>query len=254
MPYSAGGEQGQSPATATQGVAEPTADPLPGPAGGDAPPGADAPVLRWIPIGPASPADPPEGTLYELVRSRDCAGLRESTLNAAIPEVWKAAESACFALAGDRPVDWQAAAAALLQVPKLPPGRCWETAVTESVRQVVAFRAAHPAAAIPLVTEGAGDDCPRRLTGLTALDDQDQAVGIPGQATGPAAGRSSVRVTAVASPEVSGGAVFVYQDPASATAVSTTASNTPTSAAPQADGRPSPAGNPVTLPATAGQP
>ena len=121
---------------------EPTAAPLPGP--GDGPPPAAAPVIRWIPIGPAAPTDPPEGTLYELLRHRDCAGLRDSTLNTAFPAVWAAAEATCLALATDLPQDWQRAQTALAGVPSLPPGRCWEIKVTESLQQAVDLRTAHP--------------------------------------------------------------------------------------------------------------
>jgi len=146
----------------------PTAAPLPGP--GDGPPAPDALVIRWIPIGPASPSDPPEGTLYELLRKRDCTGLRESTLTTSFPAVWSAAEATCEALATDLPGDWQRAGDELGRVPDLPRGRCWEIKVTESLRQAVELRAAHPGSRLYVDSAGAGDDCPRQLRGLTVLD------------------------------------------------------------------------------------
>lgn len=276
-------EQPQGSSTpASSSAAEPTAAPLPGPAGGGAPPVAEAPVIRWIPIGPAAPTDPPEGTLYELVRKRDCAGLRDTTLNTAFPAVWTAAQATCFALASEQPADWQQAVAALAGVPALPAGRCWEAAVTASVRQVVEFRTAHPGTPLTLATEGVGDDCPRRLTGLTVLDgahagasvpsgssaggtrvqldgflvnvDRILVDGVPVPADGPqfgpfeftsppAEGRTSVKVTVEANPPVSGEAVFVYDD-------STPPQPTPTTTAPEVPtpGGPTPGGPPSTPP------
>lgn len=149
--------------------APPTVAPLPGPGDGP-PPAPGAAVIRWVPIGPAAPSDPPEGTLYELVRDRNCAGLRESTLNTAFPAVWTAAEATCQALATGLPGDWDRARAALSGVTGLPPERCWEIKVTESLRQAVDLRTAHPGAQLQINSAGAGDDCPRRLTGLTVLD------------------------------------------------------------------------------------
>lgn len=149
--------------------APPTVAPLPGPGDGP-PPAPGAVVIRWVPIGPAAPSDPPEGTLYELLRNRDCAGLRESTLNTAFPEVWTAAEATCQALATDLPGDWDRARSALSGVAGLPPERCWEIKVTESLRQAVDLRAAHPGVRLQVDSAGVGDDCPRQLTGLTVLD------------------------------------------------------------------------------------
>lgn len=242
-------ETSTTPASAS--ASEPTAAPLPGPPGGDAPPVAEAPVIRWIPLGPASPTDPPEGTLYELVRQRDCAGLRDTTLNTAFPSVWAAAEATCFALASDHPQDWQRAAASLASVADLPPERCWEATVAGSLRQVVEFRAAHPAVPLRLATEGVGDACPRRLTGLTVLDGPYAGTTTPaGPSAGgtrvqlegffvrvdsilvdgkpvdfegpqfgpyvftspPSEGAASVPVTVEASPAVSGVATFFYED------------------------------------------
>lgn len=177
---------GSSDASTTQ----PTAAPLPGPGNGP-PPAAGAPVIRWIPIGPAAPSDPPEGALYELVRNRDCAGLRESTLNTGFPAVWAAAEATCQALATDLPADWQRAEAALAGVPGLPPQRCWEIKVTESLRQAMDVRAAYPGARLQLDTAGAGDDCPRQLTGLTVLEGPWANAAVP---TVPGVGGTLVRL------------------------------------------------------------
>lgn len=168
---------------------EPTASPLPGP--GDGPPPEAAPVIRWIPIGPAAPTDPPEGTLYELLRQRDCAGLLDSTLNTAFPAVWTAAEATCVALATDLTQDWQRARTALAGVPSLPPARCWEIKVTESLQQAVDLRTAHQGVQLLVDAAGAGDDCPRRLTGLTVLDGPDAGAAAP---TVPAGGGTPVRL------------------------------------------------------------
>lgn len=237
----------EAPSTSANG--DPTAGLLPGP--GEGPPIVGAPVIRWIPIGPAAPTDPPEGTLYELLRKRDCAGLRDSTLNTAFPAVWTAAEATCQALASDLPQDWQGARTALAGVTGLPPGRCWEIKVTESLRQAVEIRTAYPGRPLTVDTAGAGDECPRRLTGLTVLDgpragaatpvvpsgggtpvrlegffvnvDKVLVDGLPvafeGQQFGPfvffappAAGTASAKVTVEASPPVSGEAEFFYDD------------------------------------------
>lgn len=147
----------------------PTVAPLPGPGDGP-PPAPGAVVIRWVPIGPAAPSDPPEGTLYELLRDRNCAGLRESTLNTAFPAVWTAAEATCKALATDLPEDWSRARSALTGVTDLPPERCWEIKVTDSLRQAVDLRITYPGVQLQVDSAGAGDDCPRRLTGLTVLD------------------------------------------------------------------------------------
>jgi len=168
----------------------PTAAPLPGPVDGP-PPAAGAPVIRWIPIGPAAPSDPPEGALYELLRNRDCAGLRESTLNTGFPEVWAAAAATCQALATDLPQDWQRAETALAGVTGLPPQRCWEIKVTESLRQAQDVRGAFPGVQLRLDASGAGDDCPRRLTGLTVLDGPHAGASSP---TVPSTGGTQVRL------------------------------------------------------------
>jgi hypothetical protein len=237
----------EAPSTSANG--DPTAGPLPGPA--DGPPIVGAPVIRWIPIGPAAPTDPPEGTLYELLRKRDCAGMRDSTLNTAFPAVWTAAEATCQALATDLPQDWQRARTTLAGVTGLPPGRCWEIKVTESLRQAVEMRTAYPGRALTVDAAGVGDECARRLTGLTVLDGPSAGAATPvvssgggtqvrlegffvnvdnvlvnglpvafeGQQFGPfvffappAAGTASAKVTVEASPPVSGEAEFFYDD------------------------------------------
>ncbi|WLQ06009.1 hypothetical protein [Arthrobacter oryzae] len=168
----------------------PTAAPLPGPGDGP-PPAAGAPVIRWVPIGPAAPSDPPEGALYEFLRKRDCAGLRDSTLNTGFPAVWTAAEATCQALATDLPVDWERAQTALADVTGLPPGRCWEIKVTASLQQAVDLRNAHQGVQLLVDAAGAGDDCPRRLTGLTVLAGPHAGAAAP---TVPAGGGTPVRL------------------------------------------------------------
>jgi len=260
----------EEPSASDPANGDPTAGPLPGP--GDGPPVAGAPVIRWIPIGPAAPTDPPEGTLYELVRKRDCIGLRDSTLNTAFPAVWTAAEATCLALATDLTQDWQRARTALASVTGLPPGRCWEIKVTESLRQAVEIRTAYPGLPLTVDAAGAGDECPRRLTGLTVLDGPNAGAAIPvvpsgggtpvrlegffvnvdnvlvdglpvafeGQQFGPfvffapaAAGTGSAKVTVEASPPVSGEAEFFYDSTPSGPSPTTTAP--PTSAPPPSE-------------------
>lgn len=243
---------------------DPTAGPLPGPV--DGPPAAGAPVIRWVPIGPASPTDPPEGTLYELVRKRDCAGLQDSTLNTAFPAVWTAALATCMALASDLPQDWQRARSALADIADLPAGRCWEIKVTDSLRQAVDVRAAYPGVPLTVDAAGAGDECPRQLTGLTVLDgpragapsvpsgggtpvrlegffvnvDNVLVDGLPvafeGQQFGPfvfyapaAAGTTSAKVTVQATPPVSGEAELFYDNSTPPTPTEPGTSATPTS-------------------------
>ncbi|MCU1516299.1 MAG: hypothetical protein JWQ75_1020 [Pseudarthrobacter sp.] len=166
----------------------PTVRPLPGPVVGPAIP--DAPVIRWVPLGPAAPTDPPEGTLYEQLRNRDCAGLLESTLNTSFPAVWAAAGATCVALASDNPGDWQRAGELLAIIPGLPPERCWEIKVRDSLRQAIVVRAGHPGVQLRLDAQ-AGDDCRRQLTGLTVLDGP-HAGGSP--PTVPAGGGTPVRL------------------------------------------------------------
>ena len=166
----------------------PTVRPLPGPVVG--PPVADAPVIRWVPLGPAAPTDPPEGTLYELLRSRDCAGLRASTLNTAFPAVWAAAGATCVALASDSLRDWQRARELLAVIPELPPERCWETKIRESLHQAMVVRAAYPDVQLR-VDPRSGDECPRQLTGLTVLDGPHDLEPEP---TVPAGGGTPVRL------------------------------------------------------------
>jgi hypothetical protein len=166
----------------------PTVRPLPGPVVG--PPVADAPVIRWVPLGPAAPTDPPEGTLYELLRSRDCAGLRASTLNTAFPAVWAAAGATCVALASDSLRDWQRARELVAVIPELPPERCWETKIRESLHQAMVVRAAYPDVQLR-VDPRSGDECPRQLTGLTVLDGPHDLEPEP---TVPAGGGTPVRL------------------------------------------------------------
>ncbi|CAN7369409.1 hypothetical protein LJR014_002161 [Arthrobacter sp. LjRoot14] len=252
----------------------PTAAPLPGPV--DGPPVAGAPVIRWIPVGPAAPTDPPEGTLYELLRSRDCAGLRESTLNTAFPAVWKAAEATCQALATDLPEDWRQAQSALAAVPGLPAERCWEIKVTESLHQAVDLRTANPGAQLVVNAATAGDDCPRRVTGLTVLDgpfagtatpsvpsgggarvrlqgffvnvDRVLVDGNPVDVEGPqfgpfefyappaASGATSATVTVAATPPVSGEALLRYAEPTPPGPTPTTPPTSPPDTSPPPSG------------------
>lgn len=265
-------EEPSAPASAN---GNPTAGPLPGP--GDGPPVAGAPVIRWIPIGPAAPTDPPEGTLYELLRKRDCTGLRDTTLNTAFPAVWTAAEATCLALATDLTPDWQRARTALASITDLPPGRCWEIKVTESLRQAVEIRTAYPGLPLTVDAAGAGDECPRRLTGLTVLDGPSAGAATPAVPSGggtpvrlegffvnvdnvlvdglpvafegqqfgpfvfiapPATGTGSAKVTVEASPPVSGEAEFFYDD-------STPSGPGPTPPAPPSTSGPPPSQPPV---------
>lgn len=166
----------------------PTVRPLPGPVVGPAVP--DAPVIRWVPLGPAAPTDPPEGALYELLRSRDCTGLRDSTLNTSVPAVWAAAGATCVALASDSPRDWQRARELLAVIPELPPERCWEIKVSESLRQAIVVRDGYPGVQLR-VDPQAGDDCRRQLTGLTVLDGPHAHSAV---ATVPAGGGTPVRL------------------------------------------------------------
>lgn len=166
----------------------PTVGPLPGPVVG--PPVADAPVIRWVPLGPAAPTDPPEGTLYELLRSRDCAALRDSTLNTSFPAVWAAAGATCVALVSDNLRDWQRARELVAVIPELPPERCWEIKVRESLHQAIVVRAEYPGVQLR-VDPQAGDDCRRRLTGLTVLDGPHAGTSVP---TAPTGGGTPVRL------------------------------------------------------------
>ena len=145
----------------------PTVGPLPGPVVGPAVP--DAPVIRWVPLGPAAPTDPPEGALYELLRSRDCTGLRDSTLNTSFPAVWAAAGATCVALASDSPRDWQRAGELLAVIPELPPERCWEIKVRESLRQAIVVRAGYPGVRLTAIAGDAEQASPRAKRSLAYI-------------------------------------------------------------------------------------
>lgn len=252
----------------------PTVGPLPGPVVG--PPVAGAPVIRWVPLGPAAPTDPSEGTLYELLRSRDCAGLRESTLNTSFPAVWAAAGATCVALASDSLHDWQRARELLAAIPGLPPERCWEIKVRESLHQAIALRVEYPGVQLRLDAQ-AGDDCRRQLTGLTVLDRPPAPGSVPRVPTAggtpvrlegffvnvdsvlvggtavevegpqfgpfvfyapPGADGTAVQVTVQANPAVSGTALLHYADPPTP---SPTGEPTPSTTGPSAPGLPLPA-------------
>ena len=276
-----------TPSAATSGPSPspppdlPTVGPLPGPVVG--PPVADAPVIRWVPLGPAAPTDPPEGTLYELLRSRDCAGLRDSTLNTSFPAVWAAAGATCVALASDSLRDWQRARELLAVVPELPPERCWEIKVRASLHQAVVVRAEHPGVQLRLDPR-AGDDCQRQLTGLTVLDGPHARAAVPTVPTGggtpvrlegflvtvdavlvggaavefegpqfgpfvfyapPGAGGTAATVTVQATPAVSGEALLYYAGPS--TPNPSTAGPTPSTTGPPETG-PTPSDSPQPTP------
>lgn len=242
-------------------------------------------MIRWVPLGPAAPTDPAEGMLYELLRSRDCAGLRESTLNTAFPAVWAAAGATCVALASDSLRDWQRARELLAVIPELPPERCWEIKIRESLHQAMLARAEYPDVQLR-VDPQSGDDCPRQLTGLTVLDgphahDSEPTVpaggGTPVRLEGflvnvdsvlvggtavecegpqfgpfvfyapPGASGTAARVTVRADPAVSGEAMLYYAGPSTPGAMPS-ATTSPTGPPP------SPPGPPTTGPAPSATP
>ncbi|WP_136017859.1 hypothetical protein [Arthrobacter silvisoli] len=182
-----------APASSDPALLEPTVQPVPGPPVPGVPPPAEAPVVRWIPIGPVGPNDPQEGRMYLFAQGRDCEQLRDGVDGTTFKDVWRAAGAVCYALRDGTAAQWQDAATALSAVQAPPEGRCLERAVLAVVRSAVEYHNANPATAVP-VEPGTGEACPRKLTGLTVVDEN--FVPVPGlsRPSGPRAGGSWVRL------------------------------------------------------------
>jgi len=150
---SAGGQQG-GPGTVSPG--------LPGPADPDVPEPAAPPVLAWLPVGPASPSDPPPNFWYSRLEDRDCAipiSEQDGTLN-----LWTAALSVCAALQESSDAAW-AAAESDFSTASRPAGSCLEAAVYDALQRAVLFHRQFPAAQ-PQVAPATGTACTPGLTGL----------------------------------------------------------------------------------------
>ncbi|WP_426303340.1 hypothetical protein [Arthrobacter sp. R-11] len=181
------------PASSDPAPMEPTVRPVPGPPAPDVPPPAAAPVVRWIPIGPVGPNDPQEGRMYLFAQGRDCDQLRDGVDGTAFKDVWRAAEAVCYALRDGTGALWQDAATAVAAVQAPPEGRCLELAVLAVARSAVDYHNANPGTAVPL-EPGSGEACPRRLSGLTVVDEN--FVPVPGlsRPSGPRSGGTWVRL------------------------------------------------------------
>jgi|GEM_PF-2594404 len=181
------------PASSGPAPLEPTVQPAPGPPAPDVPPPVEAPVVRWIPIGPVGPNDPQEGRMYLFAQGRDCDQLRDGVDGTTFKDVWRAAGAVCYALRDGTAAQWQQAATALAAVQAPPGGRCLELAVLAVARSAVEYHNANPSTPVP-VEPGSGEACPRKLTGLTVVDEN--FVPVPGlnRPSGPRAGGSWVRL------------------------------------------------------------
>jgi hypothetical protein len=131
--------------------------------------------------------------MYLFAQGRDCDQLRDGVDGTTFKDVWRAAGAVCYALRDGTASRWQEAATALSAVQAPPEGRCLELAVLAVARSAVEYHNANPSAAVPL-EPGVGEACPRRLTGLTVVDEN--LVPVPGlsRPSGPRPGGSWVRL------------------------------------------------------------
>ena len=131
--------------------------------------------------------------MYLFAQGRDCDQLRDGVDGTTFKDVWRAAGAVCYALRDGTAAHWQDASSALAAVQPLPEGRCLELAVLAVARSAVEYHNSNPAAPVAL-EPGSGEACPRRLSGLTVVDEN--FVPVPGldRPSGPRAGGTWVRL------------------------------------------------------------
>ncbi|WP_374200346.1 IPT/TIG domain-containing protein [Arthrobacter sp. M4] len=147
--------------------AAPTVAAGPGPAIPDVPPMTEAPVVRWLPIGPASPGDPGGEFWYALIKDKRCETLSANVSGSGSPDpLWTAAVHFCGALVSGNESSWTQGAADLARTARPQSSRCLDAAVYEALVRLSEFHSLHPeTTAIPLVAEQ-GTACPLRFSGL----------------------------------------------------------------------------------------
>ncbi|OFI38094.1 hypothetical protein BIU82_06235 [Arthrobacter sp. SW1] len=131
--------------------------------------------------------------MYLFAQARDCDQLRDGVDGTTFKDIWRATGAVCYALRDNTAALWQEAAAALATIQQPPDGRCLELAVLAVARAAVEHHNAHPAAPVA-VEAGSGEACPRRLGGLTVVDED--FVPVPGlsRPSGPRSGGTWVRL------------------------------------------------------------
>lgn len=170
----------------------PTAAQPAGPAG-PAAPQENAPVVRWIPVGPVGPNDPTSGQRYLLLQQFQCDALARSVEDAQDAAVWVAGAAVCRAVQSGSREDWERASNAVSATPRIPQTQCLEFRVAAMSASLVAQHRSNPDAAFK-VEPGLGEACPRQLLGLTVVDEQLRPVPGTPRAAGPSSGGTIVRL------------------------------------------------------------
>ncbi|MDI2033827.1 hypothetical protein [Paenarthrobacter nitroguajacolicus] len=182
------GTPGQNSSTA----GAPTAAQPAGPAG-PAAPQENAPVVRWIPVGPVGPNDPTSGQRYLLLQQFQCDSLARSVEGATDQAVWLAGAAVCRAVQSGSKDDWEKAANAVSATPRIPQNQCLEFSVAAMSASLVAQYRSNPGAGLK-VEPGLGEACPRQLSGLTVVDEELRPVPGTPRASGPSSGGTIVRL------------------------------------------------------------
>lgn len=131
--------------------------------------------------------------MYLFAQARDCEQLRDGVDGTTFKDVWRATGAVCYALRDNTAALWQEAAAALATIQQPPEGRCLELAVLAVARAAVEHHNANPAAPLTVET-GSGEACPRRLSGLTVVDENFVPVSGLSRPSGPRSGGTWVRL------------------------------------------------------------
>lgn len=173
-------------------IGAPTAIQPAGPAGPGAPQ-ENAPVVRWIPVGPIGPNDPTSGQRYLLLQQFQCDALTRSVEGAGDDAVWLAGAAVCRAVLSGKAEDWERASNAVSATPRIPENQCLEFRVAAMSAMMVAQHRSS-ANGVLTVEPGVGEACPRQLRGLTVVDEQLRPVPGTPRASGPATGGTIVRL------------------------------------------------------------
>ncbi|UXM89765.1 hypothetical protein [Paenarthrobacter sp. JL.01a] len=181
-----------TPGRNTSTIGAPTAVQPAGPAGPGAPQ-ENAPVVRWIPVGPVGPNDPTSGQRYLLLQQFQCDALARSVEGAGDEAVWLAGAAVCRAVLSGKADDWERASNAVSATPRIPENQCLEFRVAAMSAMMVAQHRSSPHTALK-VEPGVGEACPRQLQGLTVVDEQLRPVTGTSRAWGPSTGGTIVRL------------------------------------------------------------
>ncbi|MFF2840903.1 hypothetical protein [Paenarthrobacter sp. NPDC057981] len=180
-----------TPGRNTSTIGAPTAVQPAGPAGPGVPQ-ENAPVVRWIPVGPVGPNDPTSGQRYLLLQQFQCDALARSVEGAGDDAVWLAGAAVCRAVQSGKAEDWERASNAVSATPRIPENQCLEFRVAAMSAMMVAQHRSSPTAL--KVEPGVGEACPRQLRGLTVVDEQFRPVPGTPRASGPSTGGTIVRL------------------------------------------------------------